>query len=727
MIQFNLYVVNFEKNHYIQDIDVYLDKCEKLYSDYNKIINRDFLEDKTNVILKIVTDDVSKKLKGFNYLRMEDNDSGRVRYYFIDNMKYLNDGTIQIAATLDPVNSFQTYIKQTKNFKQVKMKRRHKDRFSQYGYRIFDKVDEGFGDVSVAELSQSSVSTKSSYIIYSQPTTTSNESVINSTALIRRMWCPATQTTITLNQYKYSLDKDAFYNSDGSIKWNTDGTASARYGRMFFYNNGKNYGLTITINQPDNSKPKTFYADAAFVYIRGYTVETSLGLTIVLMTYDKYTFTVTNSIDIDDYQCYTGRDNISIYFSSTYGRVDNDSKSKVKIPDLSIGNVYYHYELAAGSETSVVASQESVTLQPLDIMNLRDSQLKQIVEIPFIPNTDDLVYTGGYEVVFRDTIDSTSLSSQKVYVPDEWKKVTLPTETTTKDMNYETKLYGSQCRSYYLAYDNNTMVLQPEYRDDQEDYMLLKSIVPLNMSNNLAFNISYFISRKPYDNWLLCSRNNNVTIYSNEYLNYIRTGYNYDVKNKQQQSLSNWVSFGLGIVNTGANIGTSMASADTAGFGALMAQKAVGTAVGTINSLTNNILAEQANERALEQKKQQAMNATTNASGSDDLVLFKQYSGNYIKFISTRPEEDIQQVQYQLFYEFGYADNTAYDVMPEYRTRAYFNYVQADIGQALPDDYIPSSHINEVVEAFKNGITFEWHGTRGWKLDNELYENYELF
>ena len=117
MIHFNLYVVNFEKNHYIQDIDVYLSKCEKLYSDYNKIINRDFLEDKSNVTLKIVTDDVSKKLKGFNYLRMEDNDSGRVRYYFIDNMKYLNDGTIQIAATLDPVNSFQTYIKQTKNFK----------------------------------------------------------------------------------------------------------------------------------------------------------------------------------------------------------------------------------------------------------------------------------------------------------------------------------------------------------------------------------------------------------------------------------------------------------------------------------------------------------------------------------------------------------------------------------------------------------------------------------
>lgn len=727
MIQFNLYVVNFEKNHYIQDIDVYLSKCEKLYGDYNKIINRDFLEDKSNVTLKIVTDDVSKKLKGFNYLRMEDEETGRVRYYFIDNMKYINDGTTQVSATLDPVNSFQTYIKQTKNFKQVKMKRRHKDRFSQYGSRIFDKVDEGFGDVSVAELSQSSISTKSSYIIYSQPTTTANESVINSTALIRRMWCPKAQTTITLNQYKYSLDKNVFYNSDGSIKWTTDGTASARYGRMFFYSNFKNYGLTITINQPNNSKPKTLYADAAFVYIRNYTVETSLGLTIVLMTYDKYTFTVTNSINIDDYQCYTGRDNISIYFSSIYGLVDNDSKSKVKIPDLSIGKIYYKYELAAGSETSVMSTQESVTLQPLDIMNLRDSQLKQIVEIPFIPNTDDLVYVGGYEAVFRDAIDSTSLSSQKVYVPDEWKQVTLPTETTPKDINYETKLYGSQCRSYYLAYDNNTLVLQPEYRDDQEDYMLLKSIVPLNMSNNLAFNISYFISRKPYDNWLICGRNNNVTIYSNEYLNYIRTGYNYDVKNKQQQSLKNWVSFGLGILNTGANVGTSVASADTAGFGALMAQKAVGTAVGTINSLTNNILAEQANERALEQKKQQAMNATTNVSGSDDLVLFKQYSGNYIKFVATRPEEDIQQVQYQLFYEFGYADNTAYDTMPEYRTRAYFNYVQADIGQALPDDYISSNHINEVVEAFKNGITFEWHGTRGWKLDNEQYENYELF
>ena len=714
MIQFNLYVVKFERNHYIEDIDEYLDKCEQLYNGYNKIINRDFLEDKSNVTLKIVTDDVSKKLKGFNYLRMEDDESGRVRYYFIDNMKYLNDGTTQVAATLDPVNSFQTYIKQTKNFKQVKMKRRHKDRFSQYGSRIFDKVDEGFGDVSVAELSQSSVSTKSSYIIYSQPTTTANESVINSTALIRRAWCPKTQTTLTLNQYKYSLDKDAFYNSDGSLKWTIDGSTSGRYGRMFFYSNFKNYGLTITINQPNNSKPKTLYADAAFVYIRSYTVESSLGLTIVLMTYDKYTFTVTNSIDIDDYQCYTGRDNISIYFSSAYGRVDDDSKSKVKIPDLSIGKVYYKYELAAGSETSVVASQVSVALQPLDIMNLHDSQLKQIIEIPFIPNTDDLVYAGGYEAVFRDTIDFTSLSSQKVYVPEEWRQVTLPTETTPKDINYETKLYGSQCRSYYLAYDNNTMVLQPEYRDDTENYMLLKSIVPLNMSNNLAFNVNYFISRKPYDNWLICGRNNNVTIYSNEYLNYIRTGYNYDVKNKEQQSIKNWVSFGVGIASGGASIvGSAASKSASLGLGGYLLGSAIGSSLGTISSFINNILAEQANEQALEQKKQQAMNSTVNVSGSDDLVLFKQYSGNYIRFVATRPEEDIQQVQYQLFYEFGYADNTAYTVMPEYKTRAYFNYVQADIGQALPDDYIPTEHINEVVDAFKNGITFEWHSTRG--------------
>ena len=722
MIQFNLYVVNFERNHYIQDIDVYLSNCEKLYGDYNKIINRDFLEDKSNVTLKIVTDDVSKKLKGFNYLRMEDEESGRVRYYYIDNMKYLNDGTTQVAATLDPVNSFQTYIKQTKNFKQVKIKRRHKDRFSQYGSRIFDKVDEGFGDVSVAELSRSDISSRSSYIIYSQPTTTANESVINSTALIRRMWCPKTQTTNVYNQYKYSFDKDVLYDSSGTIKWTPSKS------RIFLFNNGTNYGVTVRVDKRD-SKEKVFYADAVMFYLGGYNDPQSLRIVITLFSFDRYKYTVLKQYAVDGYECNkTDPDNISVYFGSTYGRVDNDINSIASLPDLSIGNVYYKYELAAGTETSVASSLISVTSEPLTNYNLSDSQLKQVVEIPFIPNTDDLVYVGDNELVFKDAIDSTSLSSQKVYVPEEWRQVTLPTETTTKNINYETKLYGSQCRSYYLAYDNNTLVLQPEYRDDQENYMLLKTIVPLNMSNNLAFNINYFTNRKPYDNWLICGRNNNVTIYSNEYLNYIRTGYNYDVKNKQQQSIKNWVSFGVGIASGGASIAGGLASKTTGlGLGGYLLGSAVGSSLGTISSLTNNILAEQANEQALEQKKQQAMNASTNVSGSDDLVLFKQYSGNYIKFIATIPEEGIQQVQYQLFYEFGYADNTAYDVMPEYRTRGYFNYVQADIGHALPDDYIPTEHINEVVDAFKNGITFEWHGTRGWKLDNEQYENYELF
>ena len=38
-----------------------------------------------------------------------------------------------------------------------------------------------------------------------------------------------------------------------------------------------------------------------------------------------------------------------------------------------------------------------------------------------------------------------------------------------------------------------------------------------------------------YEDYLLVSRNNEETIFSNDYLNYIRTGYNYDKKARDRE------------------------------------------------------------------------------------------------------------------------------------------------------------------------------------------------
>ena len=47
-------------------------------------------------------------------------------------------------------------------------------------------------------------------------------------------------------------------------------------------------------------------------------------------------------------------------------------------------------------------------------------------------------------------------------------------------------------------------------------------------------NFGAFKQTIDYEDYLLVNRNNEETIFSNDYLNYIRTGYNYDKKIREQ-------------------------------------------------------------------------------------------------------------------------------------------------------------------------------------------------
>lgn len=48
-------------------------------------------------------------------------------------------------------------------------------------------------------------------------------------------------------------------------------------------------------------------------------------------------------------------------------------------------------------------------------------------------------------------------------------------------------------------------------------------------------NFGTFKQTIDYEDYLLVNRNNEETIFSNDYLNYIRTGYNYDKKARDRE------------------------------------------------------------------------------------------------------------------------------------------------------------------------------------------------
>ena len=64
--------------------------------------------------------------------------------------------------------------------------------------------------------------------------------------------------------------------------------------------------------------------------------------------------------------------------------------------------------------------------------------------------------------------------------------------------------------------------------------------------------------QEDYDRLIYVNRNNEVSTYDNAYLNYIRTGYNYDVKNKNRNIASSILGMLTGVGGTTLDIGRNI-------------------------------------------------------------------------------------------------------------------------------------------------------------------------
>lgn len=712
-----------QPNHYYEDLTAYLNgqKTFALDEDY---INRDFLEDNATIYLKIEKTDVI--WTDYNYMQLKSSD--KIRYYFITDFKYLNDGTWQITGTMDVVNSFQKDVINASQFKQIKMTRMHKDRLKSDGNRIFDEVDEGF-QPDIRSTTSTAVGNDRSYIMYKQDTTTDSGYVKSHSSQLRKLWYPETSQAVTIDQYKENHTL-TFEISGGNHYLVVDGTTKASltsYCPRFLYLSPS--GLTVRINKP-NYNQFSIFCDAILIHLDGdiSSLDDTYGAKLTTK-YFKYDNGYLTYIGSDTY------DKATSYHLQVYGLEEwssyIDLMNRNDYPSLKADKKYLPSELVqVAAFATIGASQVIATASPLKVVNKANSELKQITEIPFIPNSSSLCYLGGdyNEIGIKANKDFVICGNQEVTIKN-WKAVTIPTDKLiTRDKQYESKLYGSYCRNYYLNYDNNTLVLQPERWNGGS--ISVDSYAPCDYSNNLGFKVYGFTSKSEYDNWLLCSRNNNVQISNDDYLEYIRTGYNYDIKSKNQQSVKNWVGFGLGVASTAATagLGIGMKAASSKLTNLYIGQQLVSSGGSVASSLMSNIVAEVQNQQALDQKKLQAMNSTTNISGNDNLALFHEYNQSTgLRFNMTVPHDYVEDSMFDLFYYYGYADNRTYATMPTIKTRCYFNYVQAEIGYIYKTQAndTPSKVLEAIKAAYADGITFEWHYNNTWLSKGVLYENFE--
>lgn len=469
---------------------------------------------------------------------------------------------------------------------------------------------------------------------------------------------------------------------------------------------------------------------------------------------------------------YTGSNHDVSFSGYVFNRIDRFSAWSCSngVPSILInelnftrlsydGNIPFQYAQTLITDTMVynIGTQTTRSTIAFSSVDKTDSKIIKIIKLPYAPCTityangvynfpSEWTYDSGYMKLNDASLSTEFLNERfgKVNVPELYiREPNICSLTDPKDIKYESKLYHSDFYDFKLVYDSFVRDIKLEnYNTDMFDtsYVWKPNLTtidvdfkPTNTINSkFAFRIETYLSdpsgnydfasyntTSDYEKYLLVTRNNEETIFSNDYLNYIRTGYNYDKKSKQEQASKSWL---LGGLQLAAGVASFAVSAYTGGVSA-----AAGIALvsGAIATFTSNAYTQASNERSMQSKLTSLAAQSSNVAGSDDVDLLSFYNENRLQIIKYRTEELQEQALYNLFFYCGYKKDQM--KIPNTNSRYWFNFVQCkpvftEEGVTPYNDYIA-----DVKSRYEAGVTiYHHHPNIGTQWDwQQQYENWE--
>ena len=167
-------------------------------------------------------------------------------------------------------------------------------------------------------------------------------------------------------------------------------------------------------------------------------------------------------------------------------------------------------------------------------------------------------------------------------------------------------------------------------------------------------------------------RNNELPLYTSDWINYLRNGYNYDKKRKAMEDATSWgstaagiassilaIAGGAGLLASGGGVPASIPMI-TGGVSGL-----IGTSVGGVTAQINRNLSYEQNLRSLQLENY-------SVAGSNDLSLWLSYGKGCAKVETWEVIEPQRRQIADLFYMRGYAVNE--DELPNTHVRRWFDY-----------------------------------------------------
>ena len=383
----------------------------------------------------------------------------------------------------------------------------------------------------------------------------------------------------------------------------------------------------------------------------------------------------------------------------------------------------------------------------LDGVDRTDSKLIKIFKIPYAPSKltiDNDIYSldenwdyDSITLLYKlNNLNTKFNYTFETPIQDPTEKLNAPfTSILTnnlKNIEYESKLYNSEFYSPKIVYDSFSFTYALEKVDlskykglNTTGFLKVGFVMTTTINSKFMFyfpnyELLDFLKTQDYDKYMPIARNNEVVLYTSQYINYIRTGYNYDVKAKERTQTASSLGLGLGITGSLASMGLGIASMNPA--------VAIGGIIGGVSSIVSNVVSTintiSSSEMAIASKLEQLKNQAVSVAGSDDIDLLEVYSDNKAKVCEWRCSDNMRKAIFDLFFYCGYATNEM--KIPDLNTRYRFNFVQAEL-ELNETNNLPDFVVNDLIARFKNGIT-KMHkatGTNYWDW-TQHYENWEV-
>lgn len=693
-----------EKNCRVDDLENYLETCNKM-----TVGNFQYKIIKLDDTIKINWNQAELPNFPFNYLSIKKSDdiNDKTYYYFILNNSWKSENTVELQISLDTINTFWNELSWTAK---TNITRQHKDRFLQKVrdasgttrfQRIIDKFDEGLNPVKflTSEKKINDIGIDLDwYLIY-------KTNPVAATTL--ECYCCASQTLKFHSDSAKGIYAAQLKNIGDSVYFSTTDNPD------FYYNKGQS--SEIHFQQDKQVK-------AALL------IKTADGMDLFQVTIAGIPTQYVEHIDkstviFEDYQ-----------LSGTYF-----TPAEVIYPPTQ---AYYNFsilEQKAATESNKFNIGDAY-IESIDTLDRTDTTLVKIVKMPYAPfelvtaSDRNYIVQAGYIIsegrLKLNNLNTEFLNKLNQDTFSELQKTLANNYIDSKpvhDITMESKLYNSSFYGIKYYYDNfNKEFFLERYSPKSTNIQNIYATIKFKQSNNISSNslFDFELTNANYDEpsiysrYMMVNRSQELSLYTNDYLNYIRNGYNYDKKIKSSQNTASTI----GAVASGIAATASFISSIWTGGAGIAA--GISFTASAVASLTNTVITVQNNEASLAQKLEDLNRRASSVSNMDDTNLLAYYNGN--RLISTREQcsNEMKQAVYNLFRLTGYGCND-YEI-PSFNTREWYNFVQCKAKFDESNWRYGQDFLADVKSRFETGVTV-YHkvdDSYDWNQEKENFESW---